>query len=92
MFVSCIAGSGQQGTDLLVGISSLLPTRYVVGFTQWGVVLATGMNMPGAIYQSGSPHPIFHNPQAERLDVDSRFAKFARDGQILREPALSDQA
>jgi len=92
MFVSCIAGSRQQGTDLLVGISRLLPTRYIVGFTQWGTLSPSGLNMPGAIYQSGSPVAVFPNPQAERLDVDSRFAKIARDGQIIREPTLSDQA
>jgi hypothetical protein len=86
MFVSCIAGNGREGAELLVQISRALPTRYIVGFTQFGKLYAQGLNEPGAVYQSGSPFELFPNPQTqpERLDVDSRFAKIARDGRIIR--------
>lgn len=91
-FVSCIAGSGSEGSDLLRRLSLLLPTRYVVGFTQWGVGMPSGANQPGALFQSPTPIGSVSVSHPNRLDVDSRFAKIARNGVILRSPIATDQA
>lgn len=91
-FVSCIAGSGPEGSELLRRLSLMLPTRYVVGFTQWGVGMASGVNQPGALFQSSSPVGMVNESHPHRLDVDCRFAKIVRNGVILRQPVATDQA
>lgn len=87
MFVSCIAGAGREGDALLKAVSVMLPTRYVVGFTQYGLLIATGLNAPGAVYSQGSPFQAgeLSGAQHERLDVGSRFAKIARNGEIIHQ-------
>ncbi len=49
LLMGCLAGQGQNGTDLLVALSQVWPERHVVGFS------TLGYRHPGAMKRRGEP-------------------------------------
>jgi len=82
-FYSCVAGVGEPGSKLLRTLSKLLPGRWIIGFTVWGVG-STIVGAPGVMSYSVSGST--GAPQG-RLDPSIPHTKIARDGEIVRWPA-----
>ncbi len=94
VFYSCIAGAGTQGDQLLRGLSRQLPGRTVIGFivkgeTDAGELLShLSAQSPGRVREAphgkGSGRP----GKVGLLTPWSGYAKWARDGVIVRQPSF----
>jgi len=90
IFVSCIAGTGKEGDELLTGISKRLPNRHVIGFTIFGGMAQEGFpTLPGQIlevqhWMPGMPAKLLKG--LPTLTEYSYFSKWARNGYITRIP------
>lgn len=91
-FYSCIAGKGNEGTQLLTAISERLPGRTIVGFELYGLIGPPGIrNAPGnmtATEASDAQMAMKSSAQHGRLTPWCPFAKRARGGQIVHYPVL----
>jgi len=83
-FYACAAGYGEAGSALLRGISSRLPGRLVIGFSVWGVTSPYGASHPGIMGYNRQPNC---TTSEGLLSPGNEFAKWARDGQIIRLPS-----
>jgi len=91
-FFSCIAGQGEQGSELLVGLAKQLPGRTIVGFELFGLIGPSGIpNAPGNMVATEASNPqVAMDPRSQhgRLSPWCPFAKRARDGKIVHIPIL----
>lgn len=89
-FFSCIAGGGVEGTNLLIGISNLLPGRTITGFITYGLV-GQGHNVAGNITDTLiSSLPGRSLRGYPRLSDTSPSAKKALNGSILQWPRYAE--
>jgi uncharacterized protein (TIGR03067 family) len=93
MFMSCVAGAGTEGTQLLRAISSYLPGRLVIGFTINGSIRARGV--AGDIWEApkgrtGMNPALFKGEP--RMTDESVFAKWVQDGRLVRLPPVDELA
>jgi hypothetical protein len=90
IFISCLAGSGKEGDQLLTGISRILSNVHVIGFTiqgamaQEGLPSAAGQVLEGQNFMRGMPAEKMRGLPA--LTEYSAFSKWARNGYISRIP------
>jgi hypothetical protein len=85
-FVSCIAGAGDGGSAFLKAVSRQLPTRVIVGYSQWGFVdTVPARNDPGNVQVSQAGQ--WPAKGAPRLTPWGAYAKWAYMGTIVRLPA-----
>lgn len=80
-FYSCVAAIGEGGSKLLAEVSRLLPGRYIVGFTVWGIG-STIMGFPGMMSYSFQPR----GPSMGALNPSIPHTKIALNGEIVRWP------
>jgi Domain of unknown function (DUF4347) len=94
MFMSCLAGAGDEGTDLLIGISSILKSRYIIGFLTIGI-LPSWTGRPGQILEGDEGGVLGAGAFKDSgkmingrkpLTEQSIFAKWARNGELVRLP------
>jgi Domain of unknown function (DUF4347) len=90
IFVSCLAALGQEGTELLIGISKYLPNRHIIGFTINGGMAQEGLpTLPGQVLEAenfmrGMPAKLLK--ELPTLTEYSNFSKWARNGYITKIP------
>ena len=82
-FYSCVAGQGELGSDLLIGLSRLLPGRTIVAFTVWGCFSPYPGN-PGQIQPSTTPRCA--TMARNRMSPWDPTTKWAFEGRIVRWP------
>lgn len=91
-FYSCIAGRGDEGSQLLVALSNQLRGCTIVGFELYGLIGPSGApNLPGrmtATDASDAQGAMSTKYQHGNLSPWCPFAKRARDGQIVHYPVL----
>lgn len=80
-FYSCVAAVGEGGSKLLEELSRLLPGRYIVGFTVWGVG-STIMGYPGIMEYSLQ----YRGSSIGLLNPSIPYTKIALNGSIVRWP------
>ncbi|KIT14897.1 DUF4347 domain-containing protein [Jannaschia aquimarina] len=97
IFYSCAAGAQAAGDRLLEGISRLLPGRTVVGFTVYAAGASSndlsGLSpmTPGALFPSMGLRGMRIEGHGT-VDPHDVFAKWARDGRIVRRPPVERDA
>jgi hypothetical protein len=90
IFISCLAGSGPAGSQLLTMISRTLSNRHIIGFTINGAMMAGAWpSAPGQVYEgenfiSGMPATAMKGMKL--LNEYSVFSKWARNGFITKIP------
>jgi Domain of unknown function (DUF4347) len=82
-FYSCTLGYGGSGSALMIEISSRLPGRTIIGFSVWGITSPYFSSNPGLVGYNRYPDST-HSEGF--LFPNNDFAKWARDGQIIRLP------
>jgi uncharacterized protein (TIGR03067 family) len=85
IFMACESAAGKEGSFFLAAISSFLSGPYVKGFTIKGTVRARGA--PGDVFEGRRTLTGMSGAKgkgSERLTEDSIFAKWARNGKIVR--------
>lgn len=92
IFYSCVAGAGEAGSQLLVSLSSRLPNRTIIGFEMFGLIGTPGLpNAPGRMQASETSLAqlaVQPGGTVGELGPFSRFAKWARNGAVVRFPIL----
>lgn len=98
IFYSCIAGSGDEGTRLLVALSLYLPGRTVIGFTVMGETEASELlsgvsaQSPGAVREAPHGEGSGRRGAEGLLGPQSVYAKWARDGRLVRNAPMQRDA
>lgn len=82
-FESCIAGAGADGSALLTAVSRQLPGRTIVGYEVFGLIGREGLpNTPGRVQER--TNALVDGGRRAFLTPSSIFAKWARDGNVIR--------
>jgi uncharacterized protein (TIGR03067 family) len=87
MFMSCVAGAGKEGTQLLGALSTYLRGRSIIGFIVNGTIRARGLAgdvFEGARGSTGMDPRLFKGEP--RMTEDSQYAKWVRDKRLVRLP------
>lgn len=88
IFMSCIAGKGEEGTALLAALSTILSGIYVIGFTIFGGFSGALASAPGQIWedQYGNSRGMALPATPKWLTEHSIYSKWALNGKIIRFP------
>ncbi len=88
IFMSCIAGKGEEGSALLTALSNMLPGIYTIAFTIYGGYSGNFVSTPGQIwedqYGNGKGSAMPKDPKW--MTEHSIFSKWALNGKIIKFP------